>query len=204
VSRDVTVGDTGPQKKKTPLWAPRCKASGGAAGLHSHSVFTFTFTCAYTSPALPGLSGLSGRVWGSLRGRLEESSRLGRLERVVRPARERQLPLGYSQLPTAFSQPTAASTAGPLQLQARSLHTLGRVPPRQPATRIDLADPADQPAQPPPHEERASEPLKAPHRSRKQRKGAGARRPNVRRDFVQASPSAAADVPAVLPDHSLR
>jgi hypothetical protein len=94
--------------------------------LHSPSVFTFTFTYIYTSPALSGLSGLPGRVWGSLRGRLEESSRLGRLERVVRPAWESQLPpLDYSQLPTAFSQPTAASIAGSLQLQARSLDKSG-------------------------------------------------------------------------------
>jgi hypothetical protein len=50
---------------------------------------------------------------------------VSRLERVVRPARESQLPLGYSQLPTAFSQPTAASVAGSLQLQAPSLDTPG-------------------------------------------------------------------------------
>jgi hypothetical protein len=65
--------------------------------------------------------------------------------------------------------------------------------PTEPATRTDLADPTDQPAQPPPHEERASEPLKAPHQSRKQRRGAGAPRPNVRRDSLQAPPSAAPD-----------
>jgi hypothetical protein len=113
------------EEREPPLWAQRCKASGGAAGLYSPSAFTFTCLCTYVSPALPGLPGLPGRVWESLRGRLEESSRLGRLERAVRPAWESKLPLGYSQLPTAFSQPTAASTAGSLQLQARSLDTSG-------------------------------------------------------------------------------
>jgi hypothetical protein len=105
-----------------PAVQGKWRSSGVALtfGLHCH----LHTVCTYTSPALPGLPGLSG-VWGSLRGRLEESSRLGRLERVVRPAWESQLPFGYSQLPTAFSQPTAASTAGSLQLQARSPDTPG-------------------------------------------------------------------------------